>query len=203
MLLTHGFADNATTWDATFPRLAEHFDVTRWDLRGHGRSAAPIDPLAYSPAVALADLESTATELGPRAVLVGHSLGGFLSLKLALQHPHRVRSLVMVASGPGFRDPDARAKFNAVIDRMAGAMPAPVAPLAHHDDDWVMRHLDRLACPLLIIVGERDTRFHAGADYLGRVVPTSTTVVVPGAGHHPQRDDPNAVVEAILAHLGS
>jgi pimeloyl-ACP methyl ester carboxylesterase len=136
-------------------------------------------------------------------VLVGHSLRGFLSLELALQQPHLVRSLVMIASGPGFRAPEARAKFNAVIDRMAEAMPAPVAPLGHHDDDWVMRHLDRLSCPLLIIVGERDTRFHAGADYLGRIVPGSTTVVVPGAGHHPQLDDPNAVVDAIVAHLGS
>jgi pimeloyl-ACP methyl ester carboxylesterase len=57
--------------------------------------------------------------------------------------------------------------------------------------------------PLLIVVGERDRRFHAGAEFLARAVPGSTDLRVVGAGHHPQRSNPDDVARALLAHFAT
>ena len=47
-----------------------------------------------------------------RAILVGHSVGGYLSLRFRLLHPQRVRGLVLVACAPGFRRDDRRQEWN-------------------------------------------------------------------------------------------
>ena len=53
----------------------------------------------------LGDMLALLDHLGvDRAVLVGHSLGGFASLRFYLEHPERVAALVLFGSGPGFRD---------------------------------------------------------------------------------------------------
>ena len=82
-------------------------------------------------------------------------------------------------------------------------MPVPpaAAGLGRQEDSWVIDHVGELDPPLLVVVGERDTRFHAGADFLARAVPGSTLHRVAGAGHHPQRTHADEVAAAVLAHL--
>jgi pimeloyl-ACP methyl ester carboxylesterase len=95
--------------------------VLLWDYRGHGRSEAPRDPGAYSMARVLDDLGRVlAWGAGETpAVLVGFSFGGLASLHFALAHPDRVRGLVLLASGPGFKNPDAQARWEAQTRRTA------------------------------------------------------------------------------------
>lgn len=201
LVLTHGLGDDADTWDVLWPRLAAHHRVTRWDLRGHGCSAAPDDPAAYSAEIGVQDLLEVIGWSPAPVTLVGHSLGGFLSLAVALRHPELVGALVMISSGPGFRDPTAREEWNAYIDGVAQRMPIPhhAARLAHQSDSRVIDALPSLRCPLAQIVGERDRRFHAGARFVQRTLPASVLHVVAGAGHHPQRTHPGVVLDAIPA----
>jgi pimeloyl-ACP methyl ester carboxylesterase len=119
VVLTHGWGATAHMWEPQVEALAPHARVVTWDLRGHGRSPSPDDASAYSLEVALADLEELA---GDRAVLVGHSLGGQLSIAFALRHPDRVLGLGLLSTGPGYRDPAGRDAWNATIERQARAL---------------------------------------------------------------------------------
>jgi pimeloyl-ACP methyl ester carboxylesterase len=182
-----------------------------YDLRGHGASARPDDESWYSRDAALADLASLieeATAPGrPRPVLVGHSLGGYLSLAMAILHPERVRALVLVAAGPGFRDPEARARWNASMDRLVGrlSLPAPVARLAHMHDDLVINRLGEIAIPVLLLVGGDDARFGPGVSVLASKIPGAVLHVFDGAGHavHEERaTEMNQTIGAFLSPLG-
>ncbi len=206
VVLTHGLGDDASTWDAVVgPLVDAGFAVVRWDLRGHRRSEAPADPAAYSRELGLDDLRSVVTGTGSGPVhLVGHSLGGHLSLALALREPALVRTLTMLASGPGFRDPEARARWDADVHRVAARFPIPpaAAGLCLQPDSSVVDGLPGLVPPLLQLVGGGDTRYHAGVAYTDSKVTGGAVSMVDGAGHHPQRTHPGAVVAAIAAHLG-
>lgn len=196
IVLTHGFGDTSATWDSLVPLLAERHRVVRWDLRGHGRSS-PAD--RYHPDDGVADLRRVVDAAGDPAVLVGHSLGGFLSLTVALRYPECVRALVLIASGPGYRDAAARQRWNDYVDGVAsGTDTAPgAAGLCHQHDSWVIDHLAELRPPLLQILGERDERFRPGVDYVARVLPESRLIVVAGAGHFPHARYATEVAAAI------
>ena len=208
MVLTHGVGASSDTWAGQIPALAARFSVTNWDLRGHGRSDRPSDPACYSRDLALDDLrdivESAGTP-GEPAVLMGHSLGGYLSMALAISRPSLVRALVLIATGPGFRDPEAREKWNAGMDSMAAAfdLPSFVAGIATQPDALVMDGLSTIAAPTLLIVGERDKRYHGGCAYLERKL-GATLLMIEGAGHlvhETHAEEVNSAVDTFLASL--
>lgn len=103
------------------PLCAAGMRVVLWDFRGHGRSDAPDDPGAYRVERVVDDLARVQEQLAPGepAVLAGLSFGGLASLHLALREPARVRALVLVGSGPGFKNPDAQARWEAMVERTA------------------------------------------------------------------------------------
>jgi pimeloyl-ACP methyl ester carboxylesterase len=95
--------------------------VVLWDYRGHGRSAAPADPDAYSMERVVDDLGRVLDWAAPGepAVLGGLSFGGLASLHFALRHPERVRGLLLIDSGPGFKNPKAQANWARATERAA------------------------------------------------------------------------------------
>src|SRR5262245_9308503 len=95
--------------------------VVLWDYRGHGRSDAPEDANAYHVERVVDDLARVLDALAPGepAVLAGLSFGGLASLHLTLRDPARVRALVLIGSGPGFKNPEAQARWQAQNDRTA------------------------------------------------------------------------------------
>lgn len=110
VLALHGVTANHLCWAPTARRLAR-FRVLAPDLRGRGRSADLPGP--YGMAVHAADAIAVLDALGvARAIVVGHSMGGFAALSLAHLHPDRVAGLVLVDGGPPLAlpatdDPDA------------------------------------------------------------------------------------------------
>ena len=103
------------------PLVAAGFRVVLWDYRGHGDSDAPGDPDAYSFDIVLDDLARVADWAAKEVsvVLAGFSFGGALSLHFALRHAERVRALVLLDTGPGFKNPDAQAGWLAQVERIA------------------------------------------------------------------------------------
>ena len=106
VVLLHGGGANAHWWDAVVPALAERFRVVALDFRGHGDSDYPEE--RESGAFGR-DLEALLDHLGdPRAVLIGHSMGGHVALAHAATSPveaaPRALVLVEVARGGGGRE---------------------------------------------------------------------------------------------------
>ncbi len=95
--------------------------VVLWDYRGHGLSDAPEDPDAYHLDLVLDDLRRVIDwAVGDEpAVVGGLSFGGLASLHLALADPQRVRALLLVDTGPGFKKPEAQARWEAMVERTA------------------------------------------------------------------------------------
>lgn len=231
VLLTHGFGASSHMFAETVGALAEDHTVIAWDLRGHGRSDSPDDPSAYSVAASLHDMATLLDEAGAdRAVLLGHSLGGYLSLEYALAHPAQVAGLVLVDTGPGFRNDRSRAAWNEMAEQYAGALEERgldglpgseelrrsvhrgVTGLIHtargtlrQSDAHVLEGLPTIEAPALVVVGSRDEPFLAGSRYLADKIPSARLVVIDGAGHAPSVTHPeafNAEVRAFLAELG-
>lgn len=224
LLFTHGWGATSYMFERSADVLSAHFRVVTWDQRGHGGSDSPPDPAAYSVDTTMDDMASLLDEHGPgRGVLVGHSLGGYLSLEFTRRHPERVEALVLVGAGPGFRDDAARANWNRFTERIAdraetrgmealdnerelhgdrhtsveGLVKSARGVLAQ-DDSAVLDSLPSVAVPALVIVGEHDAQFLASADYMAAKIPDAQLVVVPDAGHSINVQQPE-VFEQVVA----
>lgn len=103
------------------PIVAAGHPVVLWDLRGHGDSESPEGPDAYSIDRVVSDLLAVAEVTTPNApfVAAGLSFGGLASLHFTVRHPERVAGLVLIDSGPGFKNPEAAAGWAAQVERTA------------------------------------------------------------------------------------
>lgn len=122
VLLSPGFCQTHENFRPQVePLVRAGFRAVLWDYRGHGLSDAPLEPGRYSMAQVVDDLGAVLDWAAPgrRAVLGGLSFGGLASLHFALAHPERVRALLLVASGPGFKNPEAQSRWEAQVDRIA------------------------------------------------------------------------------------
>ncbi len=99
LLLVHGVGSSRRTWEPVLRLLEQRgAHVIALDLPGHGESAK--GRRDYSLGALASTVRDLMDHLGERrAVLVGHSLGGGVSLQFAYQYPERIEGLVLVASG--------------------------------------------------------------------------------------------------------
>jgi 2-succinyl-6-hydroxy-2,4-cyclohexadiene-1-carboxylate synthase len=144
LLALHGFTGSVRTWDALRACLAGSRSVIALDLIGHGASAAPTDPRRYTLAWAVRDLLALLDAQGVAQIdLLGYSLGGRVALCFAVQHPRRVRRLILESASPGISEATERtrrvAQDNALAERLLrDGLPAFVA-------EWEQQPLLRLA----------------------------------------------------------
>jgi 3-oxoadipate enol-lactonase len=125
VVLCHGYTGSHQDWVFQVPVLARKYQVVTMDHRGHGASDTPSSADAYSIPIFANDLYALLNYLDiAKCCLVGHSMGGFAALRLALEQPQVVSSLVLVdtASGPvnipGYADMRARLLEIAQTDGM-------------------------------------------------------------------------------------
>jgi 2-succinyl-6-hydroxy-2,4-cyclohexadiene-1-carboxylate synthase len=93
VVLVPGFTQTASSWDGVREVLDATCDVVALDVPIRETFGATSEAIAAR---------------GQRAVYVGYSMGGRLCLRLALDHPHLVRGLVLVSATPGIVDEEAR-----------------------------------------------------------------------------------------------
>ena len=100
LLLIMGLGANATAWEAQIPALNREYKVIAFDNRGSGRSDKPT--VMYSMRQMADDAVLLLDQLGVAAAHVfGMSMGGMIAQELTLQHPARVKSLVLGATMAG------------------------------------------------------------------------------------------------------
>jgi len=221
LLLSHGFGATGRMWDGQRRAFADRWQMIAWDMRGHGETESPDEPVGYSTAHTVSDMRALLVHLGiRRGVIGGLSLGGYVSLAFHAAHPEMVRALVICDSGPGYRNPEARAAWNERafrrateletkgLDVLAGSSREMRDAVRHHrsakwlalaargmlaqQDGRVIETLPAIRVPTLIIVGDQDEPFLAPCRYMAGKIPGARLEVIAGAGHSANLDQPEA-----------
>ena len=232
LLLTHGFSATAEMWRPQRPALEPQTHMITWDLRGHGRTRGGDDPGSYSHTLATEDMARLLDHFGyERAVIGGLSLGGFLSLEFHRRFPDRTEALILMDTGPGYRNAQARERWNATAHRWADGFETnglealrgrsremqeaaqiheSATGLAHaargmlaQSDSKVIDSLPNINCPTLIIVGALDEPYVGPCEYMAKKIPGATYVVIDDAGHSVNLDQPNATNNAVTSFLAT
>ena len=169
------------------PGFARHYRVVRLDTRGHGESQIPPAGVPLDKERLTQDVLEALDHLGlDRVHLLGTAGGGFPAQQIAIHHPHRVKSLMLFGSPPGFKgeqgkrwlkDAAVRGLRPVFADTIADRFPAAkvdprfagwfVDEIARNDLDWLTRYLGYWT----------DTEFMAELD----AIRCPTLIVAPGA----------------------
>ena len=230
LLLTHGYSSTSAMWNGQIDALSRHHRLVLWDMRGHGQSDYPDDPAAYSEAHTVADIAALLDEVGAKSAIIGGlSLGGYMSLAFYRAHPERVRALLIVDTGPGFKKDDAREAWNkrshetatrfereglavlqssspersSVSHRNASGLALAARGMLTQRDARVIESLPSIKVPALVIVGADDAPFLAASDYMAAKIPGAKKTIIPAAGHAANIDQPQAFLDAVLPFLES
>lgn len=163
------------------------------------------------------------------AVIGGLSLGGYMSLAFNLDYPERVNALLIIDTGPGFKNDSARAEWNkSAIERAdelehkgEAALDASIrenmesgsvdsvglARAARHmltqSSPRVIESLPNITKPSLVLVGADDTPFLAAAEYMAKKIPDAEKLVIPEAGHLSNIDQPDLFNNGVLEFLNT
>jgi 3-oxoadipate enol-lactonase len=230
VVLVHADWTDSGIWSPLVPLLRDRHRVIRYDLRGFGRSARPVQPFTR-----LGDLLSLLDQLGVAdAVLVGHSGGGGTALGLAVQHPERTRALALIA--PGIHDypwpaddsfyrecgplieaadRDGLLRLGLRVWAPAGADDAITAMVAGAISSWFeigdleepdppgFGRLGEIRVPTVMLLGDLEYPMVTSASHAiaGRV-PGSRTVLLPGADHLLPLREPSRLAAAIAGVAG-
>ena len=226
ILLTNGYNLTSYMWRDLVDALSDRYRLITWDVRGHGRSDSPADPGAYSQTLALGDMAAILDAEGAKeTILAGHSMGGYLSLAFHVEHPARVRALILIGTGPGYRDAKARDGWNRYAEgraryfekhgienlgefdghggenRSATGLALAARGILTQHDSRVINSVAKIRLPTLAIAGTEDVDFLRGMEYLATRIPGARKIFLPGAGHLPNIEQPRAFNSAIRQFL--
>ena len=205
LVFVHGLGASGATFDNCVAALSPRFRCITVDLLGHGASPVPDDPAEYTRDGALADLDDVIASVGGPVVLVGHSLGGYLSLAHSATRPGVARAVVVLNTGPGFRDPEKREAWNERSRRNAHrfGVPPQAAELNLQHDSVVMDRLADIAVPTLVLAGGLDRpEYTNSGEYLERKMPDARVQVIAGGEHNMQETHAAEVSAAIEEFVG-
>jgi pimeloyl-ACP methyl ester carboxylesterase len=229
LLLLHGMGAAAASWSAVGEALSPEYRVVIPDLAGHGASAPLTGSITF--AIQLSALEAVVhSECAEPALLVGHSLGGWLACLITLRHPELVRRVVLV-NGPLLlpwpeglslipnNRADAARLFAAtssstsppvsdvMLDAyMAYAKNGPISRFVFDLEAWKPYFLDeslhRFPRPVDLIWGMDDELVSfANAEILLARLPNARVTRLERCGHLPHIDCPERFMQALRATL--
>jgi pimeloyl-ACP methyl ester carboxylesterase len=154
LVMLHGVGGHAEAFARNVKRLSEHFHVLAIDLLWHGFSGKPDVPEAMIAAYAdqVVDLlDSLGVE---RASVEGESLGGWVALKLALEHRDRLDKIILnTNAGVKFDDEavkiDRAAGVQMLRDRSLAAISNPTREVVRKRLEWLVSSPDRVTEELI------------------------------------------------------
>jgi esterase/lipase len=185
VVLVHGLDSSAAmNWQlpGIFEMLAEKYRVAALDLRGHGKSDKPTEESAYGEPM-VDDVVGLMDHLNmPKAQVVGYSLGGIIVMRLAVEHPDRVKAMAMGGMG-WLREGGMLQRIweNARSSDSSQTPPACVhgiAKLAVSEEQ-----IKSVKIPVEMLVGDHDPCKLLYVDPLTLVRPDWPVIVIQDAGH--------------------
>ena len=210
IFLTHGFSDNLGIWQNQIEPLSKKNTLILWDLKGHGKTDSPEDMAHYSEEETLLDMLKIFDHLNiKKASLGGFSLGGYMSLAFYKKYPDRVSSLLIIDTGPGFKNDDAREGWNKYAIKSAEKYESrnlqgignAARGMLTQKDDRIIKSLPDILVPTLVIVGENDKPFLSAADYMNNKIKNSKKNIISDAGHAVNIEQPELFNSAVLEFL--
>lgn len=229
VLLSHGYGATEHMWKPQVQALKDRCRIITWDLRGHGESDSPDDPSLYTHELSIDDMRAILDAEGiDQAVIGGHSLGGFLTLRFNVSYPERVKALYLQGCGPGYRKAEGREAWNRTsqsraerfeelgLEALTGA--SEVRRNQHHSatglahaargilsqrDAQVIDSLPHINVPTLITVGDGDRAFLGSSDYMAAKIEGASKFVIDNAGHGCNLDQPERVNEILGEFLAA
>jgi pimeloyl-ACP methyl ester carboxylesterase len=208
IVLVHGFASNKETnwvnpgWVATLTRAGRR--VIALDNRGHGASSKPYDPAAYHGATMAEDVRALLDHLKiESADAMGYSMGARIAAFQAVNHPARVRSLILgglgirlvegvglpetvaqafeVASLDEIADPTAR-MFRSFAQQTRSDLGALAACIRGSRQTLSREQVGSIKVPVLVAVGSKDEVAGSAQD-LATLIPGARVLDIPGRDH--------------------
>ncbi len=186
LVFIHGLFLNSDSWREQLPAFQQDFNILRFDLLGHGRSTKPKHRFTIRNYVdhlfALLNHLNWTEDL----FLVGHSLGGMISLVFGLENPSQVKKMVVAdsfcfISHEAVTDVLSRIKFNSLLKFARGISVRGLIPYDEEIAKFVTKlvtdhmtkedclrattasagfnickNLNSLNVPLLVLVGKKD-----------------------------------------------
>ncbi len=217
VILVHGLSGSTRWWTRNIPALAEHYQLYLVDLPGFGTMRRHRPRLALSEAASwlLAWMETVNLQA---AHVVGHSMGGYICLRLAECSPQVVRSLVLVAPAGVPTRWSLLGHFVPLLGVARRAAPR-FLPVLLYDSlraepltlwraardllaEDVREHLAAITARTLLIWGEHDTLVPPTLGHLMRAeIAGSRLLILEGAGHVPMFERPREFNAALLRFL--
>jgi pimeloyl-ACP methyl ester carboxylesterase len=229
ILFSHGYSATSQMWRGQLEALSGHASIIVWDMRGHGESDSPEDQSLYSEEHTVQDMAAIldACEVDS-AIIAGLSLGGYMSLAFNVAFPDRVEALMLFDTGPGYKNDKARQGWNRMaaergdqleakglsalgsgnevriaMHRSAEGLARAARGMLAQVDDRIIQSLPDISVPTLVLVGEKDETFLAPTDYMAAKIPGARKVIIDGAGHAANIDQPEAFNAAVIEFIES
>jgi 3-oxoadipate enol-lactonase len=176
VMLSHSLASSLVMWNPQLESLEAHFQVLRYDMRGHGDSDAPDG--AYTLELLAEDAVALLDVLGIDTVhFVGLSIGGMIGQGLALNHADRLKSLTLCDTSaimpdeaqPILQERIAAARENGMADQVDGTLQRWFSPqyLKENPPEVEMIRQQVRATPLAGYIGCSEAL--RGLNYLERL----------------------------------
>jgi len=227
LFVLHGAGDSIETMKNGLVDLSKNYQVIAIDTRGHGRTTDSDQPfsneLFAKDIIELMDLLEI-----DKAHIVGLSDGGVTGLTMAINYPDRVNKLVTI--GANFTPDGLTDQVIEAISDSENIKKLPISSVyrryAPDPTNWpvlieklwqmtlsgpnyTQADLGKIQAPVLVVLGERDNFIRVEhTEELHRMIPNSTLLIVPRAGHNVfevnqyiERDALNVAIEAILEFL--
>jgi pimeloyl-ACP methyl ester carboxylesterase len=208
VVLVHGFASNKEvnwvnpSWVTVLTRAG--FRVIALDNRGHGASSKLYDPAAYHSATMAEDVRALLDHLQiERADVMGYSMGARIAAFFAVEHPGRVRSLVLgglgirLVEGVGLPESIAEAleapsladvsgtterMFRAFAEQTQSDLKALAACMRGSRQELSREQVARIKAPVLVAVGTKDP-VAGSAPALAALIPGARALAIPDRDH--------------------
>jgi pimeloyl-ACP methyl ester carboxylesterase len=188
----HGIGGSHAAWDDLTPQFPGFRHVS-YDVRGMGDSQRLEGPVSLE--LWAQDCVGLMDALGiEQAVIAGHSMGGAIAQRVAIDFPERTAGLFLLATSSRV-GAAAEANWMKRADEIeAGGNPylaaANRAVAKYHMDE----ELKGIQVPTLILVGDKDPTTPAGGSVImSRCIEDAELEIYPGIGHNPLKEEPKAV----------